>query len=696
MLAIFALVAASVFGIGLGALQLKAASGRAEPAAPTPTVVKPARDGQNTVSGRVLSPAGKPLAGAKLTLVGGNKKVEELGVSGADGKFTVAAPRGKRWAILLARAPGVGPALVDLGRLPPGDVELHTVEDHPIRGRVLDTQGKPVAGVKVAVHQLGDYGKTAEPLLTQWKKRSPHDGLPGGVAHLWDEDGLFAPVTTGQDGKFTFTGMGAERLVGLRLSGGAVANAEAYVVNRAGFDPKPYNKAAADNAARIPFGFGVQWLLYGPDLSVVAEAEKPIRGVVKDVDTGKPRAGVKVTLSRNGDDLVSNIVSATTDANGRYEIRGANKSPKGYMVEVSSDPATGHMRSQARAADTPGYTPITIDVPVKKGVVITGKVIDRATGKALPGFAQASVLPDNAFARGYPTFNSSAWFASGDTGADGTFRIVTLPGAVILMGGVDPRRLPDGEMGWYRYKAPVPDPKYPQYFRKQKGYEGTFYGYGGGISPIQGSFCKVLILDPAATEVKHDVVLERASALAVKIVDATGGPLKNTWVAGVSPQDWHRPVRVATDACEAYQVHPGKPRLLVFHSETGKLFGILRLKGDETTPVVAKLGPGGSAKGRLLDEAGRPIAGAAVRLYFRERAAEEVHAHVHRARLVETAADGTFRIDDLVTGVKFALAFARGRRSFDLAAKVDAATEPGKTLDLGDVKVKQEPATKGE
>src|SRR5207302_3707910 len=119
----------------------------------------------------------------------------------------------------------------------------------------------------------------------------------------------------------------------------------ALVVNRERFDPKPYNQATADNMAAMRFDMDFKWLLDGPELTVVAEAERPIRGVVKDIDSGKPRPKVKVSLSRHGDMLLSPVVTALTDSEGRYEIRGARKA-KSYMLEVASDPAVGYMARQ--------------------------------------------------------------------------------------------------------------------------------------------------------------------------------------------------------------------------------------------------------------------------------------------------------------------------------------------------------------
>jgi RNA polymerase sigma factor (sigma-70 family) len=684
-----ALVLFAVLGVGMAAWKRPAASqpaARADAPKAAAKDSKPAPPARETVSGRVVDPAGKPLAGAELLLVGHAKTPENLGVTAADGRFSVAVPRGKRWVVLLARAPGTGIDFIDLGDAPAAGVELRLVKDHAIRGRVVDTEGRPVAGVKISVNHVRVYeNNSLDSFLAAWKNREPHSGLPEGIKSIGDGDTPFPVATSGKDGRFTITGVGNERLVGLTLRGAGIAESEVWVVNRAGFDPKPYNKAMVDRIARSPFGLAMHWLLCGPEPSVVTEAEKPIRGVVKDVDTGKACPGVKVTLSRNGKELLPIVLSATTDAQGGFEIRGARKA-KAYMVEVPSDPATGHVARQARAVDTPGYAPITIDVGVKKGVVITGRVIDRATGKGLPGFVMTSVLAGNPLATDYREFDSSAFLASIKTADDGTFRVVALPGPVILMGGVDPRRA--GDLAWYRYKGPVADPKHPKYFSTKKGYEGIFFGYGGAISPIQGSYCKVLVVEPGTLEIKQDVVLERASALALKVVDSDGRGVTGTWVTGLSPQDWHRPTRIAKDTCSVYQLQ-GKPRLVVFHDPAGKRFATVRLKGDEKEVVVVKLGPGGAVKGRLIGEDGKPLAGVAVRLYHRERVAEEMHAHIHRASLVETDADGRFRIDGVVPGVPFYLALSRGQQSFEPAAKLaDPQVQPGKRLDLGDVKVK--------
>jgi RNA polymerase sigma factor (sigma-70 family) len=708
----FALAVVVVLGVGVGSITRAASqqtSNDPKKAVATrePKAAKPAAgDTRDTISGRALSPAGKPLAGAEVLLVARGQKPRKLAVTGADGTFSVTAPRGKRGAVLLARLAGVGADFIDLGRLPAGDVELRTVEDQPIRGRVIDTQGKPVSGVRVSVSHLAVYGAgTIDPFLTAWKYRQPTAGLPVGIKHLWDEE-VFA-TTTDRDGRFAVTGTGTERLVALRFRRAGMAESEVWVVHRAKFDPRPYNRSTDPTTRAL--GFRQKWRLYGPELRITAEADKPIRGVVKDTDTGAPRPGVKVTLSRNGDTLVDLPLSATSDARGRYEIRGARKADA-YMVEVASDPITGYVAAQARAGDTAGYTPIALDVSVKKGAIITGRVIDGASGKPVPGWAMATVLTDNPNAKDYPEFNAGAFAddSRAATSEEGVFRLVSLPGPVLLMGGPDTRRLPEGELAAYRFKPPVPDPKYPQYFPPK--YEGIFYSFSArfaavaqvsgdrgelllsksGASLLQGNFARVLTLEPGAT-LRQDIVLERASAVKVKVLSSVRQPLKGFWVAGLGAgTGQQRPTRIASDTCSAYHVLPGKPRLLAFHEPARNLFGTLRLEGNEKQAVV-QLGPAGTLKGRIHDEDGQPLAGVTVDLIHADRPASEIHRKVHQGKPTKTGANGAFAIDNVLPGVPFWLHYSRGRSSSGRKGGEPRTVQPGKTLDLGDLKVKLEP-----
>ena len=120
------------------------------------------------VRGRVVDPAGKPVTGATVQVdhylyltvkpPGGGPSA----VSGADGRYTLVAPRDlmERFSSgennypihLVASAPGYGPgaavAANTAGVL--DDVTLRlAADDMPIEGRILDLEGRPVAGAEI-------------------------------------------------------------------------------------------------------------------------------------------------------------------------------------------------------------------------------------------------------------------------------------------------------------------------------------------------------------------------------------------------------------------------------------------------------------------------------------------------------------------------------------------------------------------
>jgi RNA polymerase sigma factor (sigma-70 family) len=512
VLALAATIGVVALGIGWSSM-----SPRAEGQPPEKPVekvqgkdTKPAADAlkEVVVSGRVLDPDGKPLAAANLSLLDKVEEPVKLGATDADGRFKVKVPVTRRAMSLVAQKEGLGVGFVDLSRNDLAqEIEFRTVKDNPIRGKVVDTEGKPIAGAKVLVTNVGTYpNDSLDSFLAEWKTRPPRSRPPVATRMLVREMGVFPATTTDATGRFTVAGCGSERVVTLRIRGDGIADSELMVVNRAGFDPEPYNKATADKMAAKPIRLPeFRQILSGPESSVVVEAEKVIRGTIQDAETGKPQVGVKVWVTRDGGESPLLVLNATTDAEGRYEIRGARKQ-KSYALEIPSDPVAAHVAARVQVVDTAGYEPVVADVKVKKGVIVTGKVIDATTKEVLPGLVMTAVLADNPFAKEYPDLGLATWLNGQPTGEDGTFRVVAIPGPVLLMGGPDFRRLSDGEAAANRYKRAVPDPNYPQYFDKG----GRVYHAGSNaLGLIQGHFCKVIEIKPDAKVVTQDLLVER-------------------------------------------------------------------------------------------------------------------------------------------------------------------------------------------
>src|SRR5439155_7159549 len=319
-----------------------------------------------------------------------------------------------------------------------------------------------------------------------------------------------------------------------------------------GFNPTPYNETTRKQRPIIVSGPDRDApALYGPDLVFVVDPGKVIRGVVREADTGKPSPGVEVHCQG---------LKALTDAAGRYEIRGLARASS-YTLWVRTDLAAGRLGRQLTVPDTSSYAPVTADIAVARvaqTVVVTGRIIDSRTGKGVRGDVHLGILADNKFARAHPELD---YIDSVSTAEDGIFRIVAIPGSMLLMGGVDYEWTPNGQaVRCLKYKPATPDAKYPQYFPSD--HPGSYMSVDGGFRLLQGNFCKVLQIEPGAAVVKQDIIVEPASTITVKIQDAQGHPLAGTFVEEAGrAYALEGPIRTEADSWLAQGVaESGKPR----------------------------------------------------------------------------------------------------------------------------------------
>ncbi|MBO0700221.1 MAG: carboxypeptidase regulatory-like domain-containing protein, partial [Zavarzinella sp.] len=568
-------------------------------------------------------------------------------------------------------------------------VTLRLPKDQPIRGRVIDPQGKPLSGVRVTAASLTCYdGDSLEKHLRRWTREFFAHGIPpGGDRSMWfrgdnpaDREGE-SPVSvkTGADGTFELAGVGAGQLVGLTVRGAGAALTHASVMNRAGFDPKPYLEAADESASTVPDRSGRYSRLFGPGPQVIVEPEKPIRGTVTARDTGKPLAGVPVVVEAGDRLAYPSIYEAVTGADGRYEVRGVPKDRR-YTVECRTDPGTGYFTSYADVEDTAGYEPITVDLACARGVIVTGTVKDRATGKPVSAAVCCEDMPGNPFAKDYPEGDRR-----GEVFGEGKFQVVTIPGPVLLVART--YKAP-GEGPVYR--RPKPDPNVPDVLRRFP----------------DASWCRVIEAKPTDRELTVEIELEPAPRMAVKVVDADGKPVTGTHATGIIHIDFDRPTAFPdTDTLTVYNVEPKEERFLAVAHPKRRLVGTLVVKAGDKDPVV-RLGPGGTATGRLVGGDGKPLPGVTVYLHFARREVAEASeplnpdnepaTRVGRREAV-TDADGRFRFDALFPGHEFRLTVQKGKKRFGpeyQKAPKYSVGKHGDELKLGDVKA--EPKAPGQ
>src|SRR6185295_19463180 len=87
-------------------------------------------------------------------------------------------------------------------------------------------------------------------------------------------------------------------------------------------------------------------------------------------------------------------VRTTTDKDGRYRLIGVPKGP-GNRIRVRGPMNEPYLTVEFGAAENQGLVPVTVDVALQRGVWITGKVTDKATGKPVSASIQYAVFADN-------------------------------------------------------------------------------------------------------------------------------------------------------------------------------------------------------------------------------------------------------------------------------------------------------------
>src|SRR5262249_38288657 len=150
----------------------------------------------------------------------------------------------------------------------------------------------------------------------------------------------------------------------------------------------PINRAAAEAELRDADGSP----LFGPTFDLVTAATRAVEGTVRDAATGKPLAGMRVSTLVGYD----SPVMATTDAQGRYRLAGLPK--RGEYLLLAAPPAgSGYLSGGARPKDAEGLKPLTADVVLARGITVTGRLFDKATGKGVPGGLRFAPLPGNPY-----------------------------------------------------------------------------------------------------------------------------------------------------------------------------------------------------------------------------------------------------------------------------------------------------------
>ncbi len=184
---------------------------------------------------------------------------------------------------------------------------LRLADDAPIRARVLNLEGRPIAGVRVEAVQMCPSKKE---WIDRWLAEIPPHAIFSGIGGTTDENvtqlkavGQTAPnfpatsmeldplaglpfAVTDANGKVEISGLGRERLVLLKIVGPGIAAAKLYALTHP-TKPIEFNLSSRPDPKQA-------FSIYGSAFDYIAAPGIVVTGVVRDDETKKPIAGAVV------------------------------------------------------------------------------------------------------------------------------------------------------------------------------------------------------------------------------------------------------------------------------------------------------------------------------------------------------------------------------------------------------------------
>jgi hypothetical protein len=225
-----------------------------------------------------------------------------------------------------------------------------------------------------------------------------------------------------------------------------------------------------------------------------------------------------------------------------------------------------------------------------------------------------------------------------------------------------------------------------------------------------------------------DVVLNPGRSVPLEVRHPGGKP-RETYILGLAPPVFDRMKEFAPGTLRVGGLEPGRPRRVFAVTRDETLGGHTDLSGKETEPAAVTLKPVGTVTGRVVDAAGKPLAGQGFQLYYddgtggngvylswgfwyhlpseaeakrRNRTGGVYEDRFGRFSLAEqTDPDGRFRIARLIPDVPFDLWVVRIDPQLDpkskelrrlIVGRVKAArvtVKPGEVKDVGDLKLEK-------
>ncbi|HEY2839603.1 MAG TPA: M56 family metallopeptidase, partial [Pirellulales bacterium] len=621
-----------------------------------------------TAAGRLVDPAGKPVAGAELiweVRQGDSKEVWDQppspwaqGTSDADGRFSLSTElivKDVHYTGLVIRAAGFGvrsfniiPSKLDQ------PLEIQLDPSYDVEGSVFTPNGEPVKGAKVFITSVNRNSTAKDGSEKNWwhLMLTPTERKSGVFRKQWP-----APVVTDENGQFRFPDL-------------APTPATVELIVEANDFAQTHVRVSHADSIHHPQDEDKNWRQ--PKFTLVLETPWLVEGRFIDEKTreGIPGVGIEVSPGTygRGSHHIDNIY-ATSDAEGRYTLRAGSadffrievQPPLGYPGINDSINATTLEKLANKGRK------VKYEVKLRPGVVLRGKVVAEDTGAPVAG-AEVIYRPESGRKLG-----ANSEFTKVKSAADGSFELTGTDGKGFLL--VDAPN-----QGFYRMT--VGD-------KRAQRYERISYPHG------------MLEIDVAASEQTEPFVvpLKRGRELAVRALSPAGEPVKKLKSAHAEQEiDRFFSGREESDGVfRLNAAEPGRKYRLFLFSPDAMAGVVTEVEAPEDGHTIdVRLEPCATIRGRYVYQGGASAPDVSNFPHFQIEPGtgpdgDDIHNLPfyynfagHEGMKSKTDDQGAFELDGIVAGVPFYLSL---NYKFDDGKKYRAMGElaPGEVKDIGDL-----------
>jgi RNA polymerase sigma factor (sigma-70 family) len=667
-------------------------------------------------NGKVTGPDQKPLSGARVFVVPFHGDIKEAGPirarTDSAGRFAFDAADmtytaldnlpARREGLVIATADGYAPDWFhSWGHATGSGLRTHwdpvkgaalslqlAKDDVPIRGRILDPEGRPLGGARVKVtrlqiprgRDLGAYldlvTKEHALLISIDYERELHR------PHLLP--GFIAEAQTDADGRFTLTGVGRERLAGLSVSAPGFVESHVTVMTR-----------DAPDVDVFPIDGKATSVIHGADFTVKLRQGRTIAGVVRDRDTREPIAGMSVGLGRAKyprDGVFSH--RTVTDVNGRFKITGVDPSLPDWMTEkgkpylvAESAPGLPYLSAGTLVE---GETPALIEC--QRGIPFRLKLVDEQGKPVKAEVTYYDVLPNPHAPTGfnYPCYIPLSRAARN---ADGTYSGFVIPGpGAVFVETPDRRDYRPAHVDPKAFFAPRRTEWTNQEWISSYGTKDTL-SISGGMA-YQNHYAAIVLVNPppGSKPLQLSATVVKDKPRKVSLVDPDGKPVVGAETRIAQGQLQPQQLTLRGSVLLLTGLHPDRVRRITFVREDRQLIGLLMEKGDAATPATIAMQPWATVTGRIVDANGKTLPIRTPDSAGKDPPVVSLYLDGNIRGLPDggdfTDSGGSFRFSRLVPGQRY-----RVEIYFELTAVGEIVIEnpvlrPGEVRDLGEIRIK--------